>query len=107
MNRSQFFQTVKLARATVEVVQEGNKGYKLTAFVQHEEEERTEIVLQYQDEPRYFKGFKSVVDLLRHYQVLNFTTRLDSKDIVVKKAPAKKAPAKKTSAGKESAPATA
>lgn len=98
MNRSQFFQTVKLARATVEVVQDGNKGYKLTAFIQHEEEERTEIVLMYNDEARYFKGFKSVVDLLRHYQIFNFSTRLDSKDIAVKKAkpPAKKATGKKS-----------
>lgn len=65
MNRNQFFATVRMTKAEIEVVQMDEKGYALTATVQHPDEDPEYITLMYKDEPRYFKSINSVIELLR------------------------------------------
>lgn len=81
MNRTQFFSTVKLARVPVSVIQEGDKGFKLIASVQHEDEEPIEIGLLYKDEPRYFKSLSSVGDVMREYGIKEFSVKIDTVEV--------------------------
>lgn len=90
MNRTQFFSTVKLARVPVAVIQEGDKGFKLIASVQHDDEEPIEIGLLYQNEPRYFKSLSSVGDVMREYGVKEFSVKMDTVKVAVKRAAKKK-----------------
>jgi hypothetical protein len=104
MNRAQFFATLKLTRANLEVVQVDDKGFMLQASIQHDDEVDT-IALYYKDEPRYFKSVNSVVDIIKDedYQMFGkagsfaFTVTLNPQAIKQeKRGPRSTTPATKT-----------
>lgn len=115
MKQAQFFEAVKFTRAGIVAVQDGTKGFKLVARVNHTdadgESETQEMVLTTTvgDETRYFKAVAALPLVLREHKIFSFGVELEDVEVkkgkrkVVKPAAAPTAPARKTAKGSQEA----
>lgn len=85
MIKSQFFNAVKLANASLFAVQVDKKGFKLVAETTNSTSAEDEVFVvemtTAQNEIKLFKSVNAIVDMLREEKIFNINIRIDENEI--------------------------